>query len=297
MKAREYATGVIMASLIAAIAVLSACEDTVNPFVDSDDYFTVFGYLDTASDTQYVRVIPLRKNLGGKGQFEIDAIVTTTPVENGRPITWRDSVITTTDGYIMHVFYAAFRPIPAWTYRLRVERSDGKSTLAETTVPAASGVSVSEPYMTIEGLNQRVLWDNVDFPPFRVEVWYRFLPTSPNAAFVEGVVPYEDIGEPRNENTWEIVAKLTRDSNERLPELGPVEGNVLMLVAIGMRLAVTDEKWRPPDGIFDPDVVVQPGVFSNVLNGFGFFGSINQYTVEWTLDEETIKQLGYRFPG
>ena len=279
----------------ASFLLLSSCDNTVDPFITADRYFTVFGFLDTASDTQFVRVIPLRKIIGDPGERTIDAVVATTAREDGNTIAWRDSVIEMSDGSIAHVFYAPFRPIPGWTYELQIERSDGATSIASTTVPPAERVSVSAPTTTPAGLVQTVTWDDVDFQPFRVEVWYRFLPKAPNRPFREAILTYADIGRVI-EDDWQVQVRLTRDKTKVLEIMGEPPEN-LNLSAIGMRLTYSDKQWRPPGGVFDREVLVQPDVFTNVENGFGFFGSVNQFTVEWTLDVRTTEELGYRVGG
>ena len=50
---------------------------------------------------------------------------------------------------------------------------------------------------------------------------------------------------------------------------------------------VASEDWRPPNGVFDPELLVEPGTLSNVTNGFGFIGSAYEVRVTWepTFDE------------
>ena len=277
------------------IVLLCSCEDSVNPFIEADRYYSIYGYLDTASDTQFVRVVPLRKTIGAIESREIDAAVATTSLEDGRTIVWRDSVIDMSDGSIAHVFYAAFRPIPDWTYRIEVSRSDGITAMASTTVPPSVTASVSPPRIIPGGLSQTVTWSNVDFPPFRVEVWYRFFNRPPNRPFREAILAYADVGR-RTGNDWSVPVPLTKD-RKLVTELLGAPPEELTFSAIGMRLTMTDERWRPPGGVFDVDVLVQPEVFTNVEGGFGFFGSVNQFAFEWTLDPETVKQLGYDLGG
>ena len=56
---------------------------------------------------------------------------------------------------------------------------------------------------------------------------------------------------------------------------------------VTIRLIVANEAWNPPDGEFDPDVLVQPGLLSNVENGFGFVGAGYRLTGFWA-PEDTI---------
>lgn len=266
-----------------------ACDNTVDPFIETDRYFTVFGYLDTGSDRQYVRVIPLRKEIVEEDAESLDAVVTATDLDSGIEHSWRDSVITYSDGSIGHVFVSDFRPVPGRTYRFEVERSDGVVTWAQTRVPEAEIADVVPPTQFGTGpITQVVNWEGVDVSPFRVEVWYRFSEFPPSSPFKEFVVTYrgEDVGR-RIPEGWQVPVKLSEDTEEILPLVR--EGSPLL--GIGMRLTMSDDFWRPPGGVFDEEVLVQPGTFSNVQRGFGFLGSVNQYTVEWVLDDRTMDRL------
>ena len=66
------------------------------------------------------------------------------------------------------------------------------------------------------------------------------------------------------------------------------------LAGLGMEITVLDEAFVPPGGVFDLEVLVQPGAFSNVENGFGFIGSVGRFSVEWILAEDFAHELNYR---
>lgn len=281
------------------IVVLGGCDETFTPFVEEDRYFSIYGYLDTASDEQLVRVVPLRTTFADPGTEELDVEVRTREVGSGNVVVWRDSVVTFDDGSIGHVFVGDFRPYPGWTYIFEVERPDGKMTSAETTVPLPTNVEISEVSPNAAIAVQTVRWSEIPIQPFRVEVWYRFL-TSPSRPFDHGVLIYGDdmnrVGLPVGDDEWEVKVTLSADRMDALREAGLPSDEEPFLLAVGMRLTMTDDAWRPADGIFNPDVLVQPGALSNVENGFGFFGSVNQYTVEWTLPDPVVETIGYRPP-
>ena len=281
------------------IVLLGGCDETFSPFVEEDRYFSIYGYLDTASDRQMVRVVPLRTTFADPGTDELDVEVRSIEIGSGDVVVWRDSVVTFNDGSVGHVFIGDFRPYPGWTYRFEVERPDGKITSAETTVPLPSNVEISDVPLNQAIATQMVRWSDIPIQPFRVEVWYRFL-TSPSRPFDHAVLIYgnEDnrVGLPVGDDEWEIQVTLSGDREDALDGAGLPSDAEPFLLAVGMRLTMTDDAWRPPDGIFNPDVLVQPGAFSNVENGFGFFGSLNQYTVEWTLPDQVIENMGYRPP-
>src|SRR5690606_7524938 len=65
------------------------------------------------------------------------------------------------------------------------------------------------------------------------------------------------------------------------------------LLGAGVRITVLDEAFVPPGGVFDPDILVQPGTLSNVQNGFGFVGSVARYTAEWVFSDDAMERLDY----
>lgn len=67
-----------------------------------------------------------------------------------------------------------------------------------------------------------------------------------------------------------------------------IEQNIAVDPAIGLKLAkltlrliVANAEWDPPGGVFDADVLVQPGTLSNVGNGFGFVGAGYRLRSTW----------------
>jgi hypothetical protein len=69
------------------------------------------------------------------------------------------------------------------------------------------------------------------------------------------------------------------------------------LMGIGMEITSLDDDFVPPGGVFDPEILVQPGTFSNVTNGFGYIGSVARFRAEWTLSDESLRALRYQTPG
>lgn len=282
--------------LLLAFLTVACGDTTVDPFIDDNRFFSIYGALDTGAFPQMVRVVPIRDRIG-IGEAEIDARVTTTAREDGVTIEWSDSLVHFKDGSIGHVFHAPFRPIPGWTYDIAVERSDGATTSAATTIPLPPDVRIDAPG-GISIISQRVVWHNIDYNPYRVEIYYRFIDPDPRKPFQTALITYqgERYGRMTDEG-WEVIIGLLADKQEVVDQLGLVIEATPPLVGIGMRLTMADDQWRPPGGVFDPEVLVQPGTFSNVENGFGFFGSLNQFTAEWTLSSNITRIIGYSFPG
>lgn len=287
-------------ALVLVTTVLSGCEDSVNPFIEDDRFFSVYGYLDTASDEQYLRIVSLRTSFATGGDLDFDARVFTTERESGHTVEWTDSLITFSDGSTGHVFKGTFTPIPGRTYDLLVERSDGVRTTSATTVPVRTNVQIDDA-TPFNPTTQRVTWDGIDTKPFRIELWYRFVGASPSSPFSDAIVVYPDqgrrLGELVDGNKWSVVVTLAGDKEDVTDYLGISENARPQLLGVGMRLTMTDDQWRPPGGVYDREILSQPGTFSNVDNGFGFFGSVNQYTAEWVLSADAAALAGYSFPN
>ncbi len=284
-------------ALVLAAVTLSACETTVDPFIEDDRFFTVFGYLDTATDLQAVRVIALGRVIGTTSD-EIDAVVSSTEIETGVTTEWYPERTTFADSSVGSVFRGPFRPIPGYSYRFDVVRSDGASATATTTIPIATEIQVDEPIVSTADAFQRIFWSDISFRPFRLEVWYRFMGVHPSDPFSNAAIVYDNTvyGGPKD-GGWESLIRLT-DDREKVSfalDVSPDAG--LTLLGIGARLTMSDDQWRPPGGIFEKEVLVQPGTFSNVDGGFGFLGSVNQFTAEWTLSPEITTRIGYSVPG
>lgn len=277
------------------LLVATGCEETVDPFIDSDRYFTVYGYLDTGADTQFVRVVPLRRSIESDGAVPIDAQVTTTELETGFTLTWRDSVVAFPGGRFGHVYYAVFHPVPGRTYRLDVARSDGVVSTAETRVPVARQVAIDAPRLLVGATTQRVTWTGVPAHPFNVEVWYRLAPAGAGSPFQDHVFDYPPARAEGSVLAFDV--KLSEDADSLRRKLGISDPQVRpQLMGVGVRLSVPDSAWSPPGGVFDPEVLVQPELLANVEHGFGFFGSANRYTVEWVLTPQITQRLGYAYP-
>lgn len=281
----------LLVPLLLAAALAAGCEEGVDPFLESDRYFTLYGTLDMNADSQFVRVIPIAAALEGGGA--LDATAAVTDLTTGEVVALRDSVLTFADGSTGHVFYAPLRVQPAHTYRLEVVRGDGAVTSAETTLPALPEVEVLPTVRSGSAYAQPVRWDGFDQLPFAVETVYRFL-RAPEAPFTDVAVDYPTANRAPGEPYWQALVRLNDDRQELIEELGTLSG--FTFLGIGMRLTLLDDQFVPPGGVFDPEVLVQPGTFSNVQNGFGFLGSVGRFSTEWVLPADVADALGLAPP-
>lgn len=278
--------------------LLSACEESVNPILESNQHFTIFGTLDMDQDTQYVRVIPIRRTLEIDASAPLNVTFTSTDLVAGETITWRDSLVGFPDGSFGHVFYTPLRLRPGHTYRVEVRSPDSDIvTSAETTLPAEpQAIVVPEEivfvFTTQVRASQQILWQGLSREPYNIEQWYRFF-TLEDYSFRDVMLPYVPLNGPveGQADTWEITLNLVRDRDTMETFIELTES--ISLAGLGLRITLLDEAFVPPGGAFDPDVLSQPGTLSNVENGFGFVGSIGRFSVEWLLADTSAKALRY----
>ncbi len=286
------------------LALLSAgCSDTVDPFLDVDRDYTLFGFLDTDTDVQLIRVIPLRRRVDIPPAAPLDATVTLTDLTTGGTITLRDSLVTLRDTLTnisqpTNLLIADFRPEMGHTYEIVVEGPGGKRSSARTTVPSDIRPEIGPERFgsgVVNAITQPVSWPGVVREPFRVEVWYRVEPLSEGAPFRDVFIDYGNDTGSFDGQSWTVDANYTRDKQDVLEFLQVP--TLPRLYGVGMKLTYVSEDWVPPGGIFDMEALIQPGVFSNVEGGFGFFGSVAQLDVEWTISDRARVQLDYLPPS
>ncbi len=283
-------------SMLALALLLGACVETVDPILESDRDFTLFGTLDMARDTQYVRVIPIRETLLPGPAAPLDVVFTSEDLETGVRTVWRDSMVTFSNGASGHVFFAPLRLRAGHTYRIELQPNGSDVvTSAETTVPPAPRPTVAPETVTggvggaIGRGQQQIRWEGVLQQPFRIELWYRFLITE-NSDFRDIRMPYVPTNAYTPDGRLQIDLDLTKD---RLTLDTLVVVDEAPLAGLGVSLTILDAAFVPPGGRFDPEVLVQPGTLSNVDNGLGFVGSVGRFSVEWLLADESAHRLRY----
>lgn len=288
---------------IMCFLLLSSCGDViVEPFIESDQYYSILGYLDLGREEHFVRVTAFRKTIVTPSDPTIDAKVSILDLNNNLQYAFRDSLVKYSNGTLGHIFKSKFKAQPGHKYRLSVTRSDGKITTAETTAPARPEITV-EKAVAGPGANgtqiyqQRIFWKGVTIMPHDTEVWYRFL-TAPDQPFRDIKVRYQQfygsIGKLVS-GGFELTIPYNSDMN-KMEELEIFKPRGQTLGGMAVRLLERDDQWQPPKGIFDPDVLVQPNVMTNVTNGLGFFGVMGQYDTEWVLPDDVVLGLGMKTP-
>lgn len=291
--------------LLAVLFLTTGCDDTViDPFSNEGKYFTIFGYLDILETQHEVRVIPVTRRGAviespSDNNASIDAVVTSTDLTTGETRRWGYTLEQLDDGTYGHIFRSTFIVQPGRTYRLEVTRSDGIVTSAETTIPYISDPAIFERGPVVFENDSTNLYQEIEVPgipsPWDIQAIYLWAGGTINRRVY---VPYGRKGE-RTEDGWKLTVTMTEDQaviveniRESI-EIGTItDSTFVTMTAMGVQLRILDEKWDPPGGVFDTDELSLPGSFSNVENGYGYWGSVGLYIQEWNICEYS-GLLGY----
>ena len=292
--------------MMLAAVVSAGCETAVEPFTGTAPPYTLWGVMNSAADTQKVRVFSIEGEPGISRPGEPDATVLSVDLATGDRTAWTHREVAFDSGGVGHIFWAPFRAQPGSAYRLEVVRSDGETSSAQVTVPFPVEVELTTDSVRIDipvrivgnapnllGVEVRYEASNLpprnSWPPEKVIHPIVFLPVG---------VPYTD-ALTKTSDGWHFNILMQRDYELVRQEF---ERNCLVtegapdivLRRVELRLVAADSAWSPPGGTFDPEILVEPGAMSNVENGFGFLGAGQVVRVRWTPPREVREMLGYR---
>lgn len=288
---------------VAVVFILSGCEEDVTAVVGTEHPFSMWGVLNPLSDTQYVRVFPIEGTLNRGEPMPLDARFVSTDLETGEEELWRDSVLVDERGIVGHVFYAPLTVDYQHTYALAITGGHGATASTEVEVPIRTTLTLVEPDTSVGVILPGLVLNN---PPRLVRNELTF-----GASYIRGFtdggcplyvyrqysVSYDDRIREREDGWWFVVNLRevhgfveTRALEDPfyLPPFGITFG------FLRFDTIVANEAWNPPNGIYDPNVLVEPGTMSNVENGFGFVGAGYRLSRTWTLLNNVVEKSGFR---
>jgi hypothetical protein len=263
---------------VVASALVAGCDETVEPFLDSEDaIFSMFGYLDLNADTQWVRVMPVRRVLF-LGPEPIDAVVTLEHQASGRIVTLHDSLFRFVDPLVGGVAYAhnfwTAEPIePEASYRLVAYRPDGASTTAVVVMPPEAELVFLEDSTGRRRGTGIALFEARAERVLSAEVLYGMgqLAGNPPALFPSTPIPgggYETYPTP---DPGTIGVQIDAQTLIR-----PGMEDVLRRE---IRIGVGRSDWPYHADLSDLEVTVPDSAPSNVENGHGFVGGVATWTI------------------
>ena len=265
--------------LLLAAALLSAsCDTSFDVFAESEAHFSLFGVLDAASDTQWVRLESLQDSLLIDTK-PLDAVVTMTHLATGRRVTWRDSLFRFIGGAAAYNVWTDEPIAPLATYRLEATRSDGATSAVTVTLPD----TFPDPAINVYpfSLINLPISGNVCARTFDMVV------TLERLAALEITYHVPTARGPVRKYSVSYVLKAERGANgsfevtvpwvENLKELAALDRDIgltelLELSAVDLLVAAAGPDW--PDNSLDDETVALPDAVTHVENGFGFVGGV-----------------------
>lgn len=152
-------------AVMTAALIPAGCDESFTPLAPASVDYSIFGYLDAAADTQWIRVMPIRTVTTTTPDL-VGATVTLEHLGTGQVIELRDSVFRYTnhthpdlgsEGVYVHNFWTTERIQPGATYRM-IARREGEE-------PAEAVVSIPQDYNVEVWVSQ--FWPGADV--FRIE--------------------------------------------------------------------------------------------------------------------------------
>lgn len=248
---------------IASILFISGCEEPFQPIEDSDEYFfSVWGYLDSEAETQWIRVMPIRETTEYSGE-PLDAVVTLTNLDTGEEVIMNDSLFTLPqaapgDAKVWN-YWTTMDILPSHTYKFKVERSDGAITTATVDIPGEFPFpEVDFNYVEVTGVNNIV----------EARLDWKVRDRRNNTIHTFRIVRDDIIYYPSSETYLLIIYPNNDFANNILRSLRASQTEIEILKT-ELSLKVAGSDWIDFSE-FDRDVIALPEATSNIENGVGY---------------------------
>lgn len=254
--------------LATAVLLVTGCDTSVDTFVPNDEQvYSIFGVLDVAADTQFIRVEPLADSTQVGAPSEIDATVTLEHLGAERTVTLRDSFMEISPGLSVHNFWTAEPVEPGATYRLRVARSDGVASEATATLPPRP--PEIQPGKIIfpccrPGFNEFSVDISDTDRLASMQVSY------PIDGFIYTVNHFDAVTD--QDDGFGVEVDYEQDLKQFAGPFGICPSGLDRSYA-WVRASAAEPGFPDLRGV-DLDAVARPDSFSNIENGHGFFGGV-----------------------
>ena len=278
----------IAAALLVAATVTTGCDVSIDvPEITAR--YTLWGALDPSADVQLLRVVAVTDTVSAGSLAPLGATVRSVDLVTGAEATWADTTIVFEDSTVGHVYRAAFRPAFGSRHLVTVTAPDGAETTALVAIPAATEPVLDVPTVS-GGATYTAFWPGT---PRLNAVRLTYVLSDGNCNVYSHTRDFDGLVEP-GEFGWTTTFSLRDESG---PVRAAFSGAALTVRRITLSGEVASEDWRPPGGVFDPDVLIEPGVLSNVTGGFGFVGGAYRTSVEWVPTAIELRTTGFESPG
>lgn len=271
---------------------LSACETNVDPILGTDAGPTLFGFIDPTNPRQAIRVFEFADQLIQSRPDPLSSIVSITDVETGASVALRDSVVQFENGTFGHIYTTRFQPAFERLYRIEGTTDDSPVSTAVVLTPPDVEPTLGGERITPTSVRLPLEWPEAPLL-LDIEVAYVFDVRRNGRRFVE-TIPFDYTSrQVQTAAGWAIEVDLTNDARTIFARDLFVDGSDVVFNRIEARAFVAFADWVSPIGSFDPEILVEPGTFSNVEDGFGFVGAGYQRVLPWSPSDEALEAVGF----
>lgn len=275
--------------LLAAVLLVAGCDVAIDAPPTLGARYTLWGAFDPTADVQAIRVIPITDTVSLGSVAPLGVTVRSVDLATREETAWADTVVTFANGSVGHVYRAALRPAYGSRHAFTVTDGEGRETTALVSVPVLTEPVTLTP-ATQGGTAYPVFWPGA---PRLNTIRVRYLVEDGDC----GRTPLDRVftGEAAAaEFGWTTVLRL----RDEAPGVRAAFGGVRLSVRqITISAEIASEDWRPPGGVFDPEILVEPGVLSNVTGGFGFVGAAYRAERSWVPTGPELTSSGFEAPG
>jgi len=273
----------LLAFLGTGLLVLG-CDSSVQAFDPSTErHYSVFGVINPAQDTQWVRVEPLPEPTSAGAPRELDATVTLENLETGQKQTLRDSLVEIFRDEFQHNFWTTTSIAPGTSYRLVVSNPDGDTTQATTTTPSVP------PSIDVQG---DILLPCTQPPESNVfdlsvetdevaALQMRYFQTFVGLSQTFDFDSYDDVTKTEDGYMAQINYRDDLITTNRTRERVCIVDSARVIAFAG------GPDWPEWARFNDATIsqVARPDSFTNVQGGLGMFGGVYSDTAEVTVDQ------------
>lgn len=271
--------------LLGALIFASGCDTSVTTTVPSQEYhYSVFGILNPAQDTQWVRVEPIAEPTASGAPRSLDVTVTLEDLDAGQEWTLQDSVMRV-QRELQHIFWTPVAVTPSTSYQLTVRGPNGEITQARTGTPARPpSVEVEAPIRlpcaSLQEANQFgvVIEDVEELAALRVRYYQSVFGPSE----VYDYDHYDDVTR-EDDGTYTAVINYFQDlqSAQRTRERECLADSAKAIVAAG---GPDWPSWARYNDV-ELSVLARPDSFTNVEGGHGLLAGVFSDTVRVPIEE------------
>lgn len=299
----------LLATLIAGLALLGGCDTSVDLPEDPPRAFSMWGTITPERDTQTVKVFPMGAQLTELPAEPLEATFTSENLETGRIRSWRDSVMREADGERVHVYWASFTAEHGHTYRFELADARRGTSRAEVTVPEQVDLELLPPRPVIGRVQFHIPGDAPNVvPEAELDYLVQIGGANPREGLTTNDVrttvrirhPISGAGDgwrvqiPLEDHAVTIDGRVGGLRQKYgLTYLGPC--CKLELVQLTAHVRIVNQEWQFPGDTLGVTPVTQPGVRSNVENGFGMIGAGYTASVVVPVSDSLAKASRFRY--